>query len=258
MARPRRVLLLGGTSEASGLAHGLADRSDLIAVTSLAGRTSRPRLPPGEVRIGGFGGVAGLVDYLRSSGIDVVVDATHPFARVMRWHAAAACEAVGIGRLRVERPAWEPSPGDRWTQVPSLGAAGALIALGDSRHVMVTTGRSELDAFVPAVDGTRRWLVRCIERPDPLPLHPAEIVLERGPFTFEGDLGLLRDHDVDLLITKNSGGDATVAKLDAARALGVEVIMVRRPPSPPGPVVGSVPAALAWLEAEDPQAGSAG
>ncbi len=249
---PRRLLVLGGTTEAAALAAALAGRSDFEVTTSLAGRTTNPRLPPGRVRSGGFGGAGGLATWLRAEGVDAVVDATHPFAAVMRWHAASACHSVGIARLRLERPGWTSRAGDRWHCVPSLAGAVAEVGTSDARRVMLTTGRSDLASFGPAVDGRRWWLVRSIEPPDPHPLLPAEVVLGRGPFTVEGETALMRHHRIDLLVTKNSGGSATAAKLVAARDLHIPVVMVARPPSPPGPRASTVEEALAWVERAPP------
>ncbi|MCU4186273.1 cobalt-precorrin-6A reductase [Acidiferrimicrobium sp. IK] len=244
----RRLLLLGGTTEASALARELvACRIEVI--TSLAGRTSNPRRPPGQLRIGGFGGAAGLEAWLRKESIGAVVDATHPFAAVMRWNAATACETVGVPRLRLERPPWSPTQGDRWRPVTSLRAAADEVVAARAERVMLTTGRSDLASFAPAVDGRRWWLLRSIEPPDPQPLAPAEVILDRGPFSVEGETSLLRNRRIDLLVTKNSGGSAAAAKLVAARALGIEVVIVTRPPSPPGPGASTVSEAVAWAAA---------
>ncbi len=241
---PHRVLLLGGTSEATALAQHLAGRDDVEVTTSFAGRTAAPRAPAGRTRIGGFGGAEGLAAHLREEGVDLLVDATHPFAARMRWHAAIAAEATGIPRLRVERPGWTEGPGDRWVRVPDLAAAAE--AVRPHRRAFLTTGRQELAPFATCLD---TWfLVRAIEAPDPQPLPHAEVVLARGPFTVEDERTLLEQHAVDVVVTKDSGGDATVAKLHAARALGLPVIVVDRPPSPPGPLARSVDEARAWLD----------
>lgn len=241
-----RVLLLGGTSEASALARALDARPGVAVTTSFAGRTSAPTAPAGATRVGGFGGPEGLAAHLRAERVDVLVDATHPFAAHMRWHAAAAAGAVGIPRLRVERPAWQPGPGDSWVAVADLDAAARAVADGGYRRVFLSTGRTELAPFARCAGVW--FLVRSVEPPDGLPLADAEVVLARGPFTVEGELALLRDHAIDAVVTKNSGADATAAKLAAARRLGLPVVMVERPDSPPGPLVSSVDAALAWLD----------
>ena len=242
----RRVLILGGTSEASALAQALvvAD-TEVDVITSLAGRTAAPRLPPGRTRIGGFGGVDGLLRYLRDDRIDALIDATHPFAAVMPWNARAAGDAAGVARLRILRPGWLASIGDRWHRVPDLAAAAdALRELG-ARRVFLTTGRQELAPFAGLPD---IWFIlRSIESPDvPDGLH-GEVLLARPPFTVEAERALLTTHRIDVLVTKDSGASATEAKLVAARNVGVPVVMVDRPPAPPGPMVESVPAALVWL-----------
>ena len=244
--RPVRVLVLGGTSEASGLARALAGRPGVEVTTSFAGRTSAPVAAAGRTRVGGFGGPEGLARHLRDASVDVLVDATHPFAARMRWHAASAAAAAGVPRLRLERPAWQPVPGDRWVPVADLDAAAAAVAAGGHRRVLLTTGRTELAPFAACPD---TWfLVRSVEPPDPLPLPRAEVLLARGPFTVEGELGLLAAHAIDAVVTKNSGGDATAAKLTAARRRGVPVVIVERPPSPPGPHAPTVADALAWMD----------
>lgn len=247
MTDPPRLLLLGGTTEASRLAESLSTRDDMVVVSSLAGRTAKPAPLPGRRRTGGFGGIDGLASYLRAERISALVDATHPFAARMRWHAYEACNQTGVPRLRLERPRWQAQAGDRWTVVATLAAAAAEIAAGPSRRVFVTTGRSELAAFASASDGRRWWLVRSIDPPERLPLCPAEVILDRGPFTVDGETVLLARRRIDLVVTKNSGGDATAAKLEAARTLGVDVLVVDRPPSPDGPSASTVADALEWV-----------
>lgn len=241
----RRALVLGGTAEASALARRLVAGGTWAPVTSLAGRTARPVLPPGEVRIGGFGGAAGLAEHLRAGGYHAVIDATHPFAAVMRWHAADAAGAAGLPRLRLERPGWIAGPGDRWQRVPTLAAAGEVVAASPWRRVLVTTGRSDLGAYTPAADGRRWWLVRSVDPPGDLPLAPAEVVLGRGPWDADEEEGLLRRHRIDAVVTKDSGGPA--GKLEAARRLGLPVVVVDRPASPAGPRAADVEGALRWL-----------
>ena len=246
---PPRLLLLGGTTEASRLAETLSARRDLVVVTSLAGRTANPAPLPGRRRTGGFGGTEGLAAFLRAERISALVDATHPFAARMRWHAYEACHQTGVARLRLERPRWQAQPGDRWTVVATMAAAAAEIVRGRSRRVFVTTGRSELDALAPASDGRRWWLVRSIDPPARLLLHPTEVILDRGPFRVDGETTLMARQRIDLVVTKNSGGDATAAKLEAARNLGVDVVVVDRPPSPDGPSASTVADALEWVYA---------
>jgi precorrin-6A/cobalt-precorrin-6A reductase len=239
-----RVLVLGGTGEARRLAEVLiADGVDVLS--SLAGRVAEPVLPPGEVRIGGFGGAEGLAEWLRQNPVRAVVDATHPFAATMTAHAVAAATATGILILRLQRPGWTARPGDDWRWVDSLDEAAAAVA--GFRHVFVTTGRRNLDAFA-ALD--QEVVVRSVDPPEPpLPPHTT-VVLERGPFTVDEELALMREHSVDVLVTKDSGSALIAAKLTAARQLGIPVVMVRRPPLPDGvPVVATVEEARAWLRA---------
>ena len=238
------MLILGGTAEAVKLARACAERSEVEAISSLAGRTRAPGLPPGEVRIGGFGGPGGLARFLTERAIDRVIDATHPFAVQIGAHAELACRDVGVPRLRLLRPPWTREPGDHWIEVAGLAeAAQRLPGLG--RRIFLTVGHQDLEAFA----GVDLWfLVRTIEPPGVLPLRQGQWLAGRGPFGVEDELALLRTHAIDVLVTKASGGDATYAKLAAARQLGLPVVMVRRPPPPPGPVVNSVQAALAWLQ----------
>lgn len=213
-------------------------------MSSLAGRVRAPVLPAGPVRVGGFGGADGLRDWLRDNDIDVLVDATHPFAATMSAHAAAAAAAAGIPLLHLRRPGWTERPGDRWTRVPSLSAAAA----GLRGRVFLTIGRQGVGAFAGCAEPW--FLIRAIDPPEP-PLPPRhELLLARGPFTLDDERALLRDRRIEVLVTKDSGGPDTAAKLDAARELGVPVVVVDRPPLPAGgEVVASVAAALEWLRA---------
>ena len=228
------------------LAAACGGRGDLEVISSLAGRTRAPHAPPGEVRVGGFGGIAGLERFLRARAIDRVIDASHPFAAQMGRHAEAACRAAGVPRLRLLRPPWQPQAGDRWLEVVDLTeAAKRLPGLG--RRAFLTVGQKDLDAFI----GLRHiWLlIRTIEPPAGAPLAAGLWLQARGPFTLEAELELLRAHAIEVLVTKASGGEATYAKLAATRRLGLPVLMVRRPPPPPGPVVATVADALDWLGA---------
>lgn len=239
-----RLLILGGTAEAVDLARACVARPELEVISSLAGRTRAPGLPPGEVRIGGFGGPGGLARFLTGRGIDRVIDATHPFAAQIGAHAEEACREASVPRLRLLRPPWQHRLGDRWIEVADLTeAAQRLPELGS--RVFLTVGHQDLMAFA----GLDLWfLVRTIEPPGLLPLRHGEWLAGRGPFAVEGELALLRAHAIDVLVSKASGGAATYAKLAAARQLALPVVMIRRPPPPPGLVVDSVEAALAWLE----------
>ncbi|MGY0232318.1 cobalt-precorrin-6A reductase [Longispora urticae] len=238
-----RVLVLGGTGEARRLAEALVGR--VHVVSSLAGRVSEPRLPPGEVRIGGFGGPEGLAAWLRGARIDAVVDATHPFAAVISRSAATATAEVGVPLLALRRPGWTEGPGDDWRRVPSLAAAADALRATPDVRVFLTTGRKDLAAFA---DLPHRFLLRSVDPPeDPVPAR-LTVVLDRGPFTVAGELALLRGYAVDLLVTKDSGGDQTAAKLTAARELGIPVLMVDRPAAPGTAAVGTVAEAVAWVE----------
>ncbi len=236
-----KVLVLGGTAEARELAWRL-DAEGAAVISSLAGRVSKPRLPRGEVRTGGFGGPDALSRWLSAHGIDAVVDATHPFAERISASAAAACPAASVPLLRLERPGWSARPGDDWHWVDDLpSAAAAVPRLGE--RVFLTSGRQGLAAFA---DVDAWFLIRCVEPPAP-PLPPAHVtLLDRGPYTLADELGLIDEHRLDVVVTKDSGGAHTVAKLDAARERGLPVIVVRRPRRPAAPRVATVDDAVAW------------
>jgi precorrin-6A/cobalt-precorrin-6A reductase len=238
-----RILVLGGTGEARALAAALvADGRDVLS--SLAGRVQQPRLPEGPVRIGGFGGVDGLVAFLRAAGITAVVDATHPFAATITTNAAIASEQVGVPRLVLRRPGWDIEPS--WLVVADMPEAAHAVRGWNGESVFLTTGRRHLAAF--ADDDRHRFLVRTVDPPEgPVPPR-ITLLLDRGPYALDGERALLREHDVGLLVTKNSGGSMTAAKLQAARELRVLVVMVQRPPLPEGnEVVSTVDDALAWI-----------
>jgi precorrin-6A/cobalt-precorrin-6A reductase len=236
-----RVLLLGGTAEGRSLAETLHPQVDIIS--SLAGRVPDPALPVGPVRIGGFGGVDGLRRWLRDKRIDAVVDATHPFAATMTAHAVQVCGELRIPHLVLARPAWEP--GAAIVVASDMQAAETVAQQGHLR-VFLTTGRSGTAAFA---DSGAWFLIRAVTEPDValLPRHH-QLVLSRGPYRYDDELALLREHRIDALVTKNSGGDMTRAKLDAAAALNIPVVMVARPGLPDGAtVVGSVAEAADWV-----------
>lgn len=218
------------------------------AVYSYAGRTAAPVAAPLPMRIGGFGGVAGLVDYLRAEGIRAVIDATHPFAAQMSAHAVAACEAAGVPLMALERPAWVPEPGDRWTRVPDIPAAVAALP-ADPRRVFLAIGRQNLTPFAAAA---HHYLLRLVDPPEAPPLPGAEVVIDRGPFTLEGDLALMRRVGTEIVVSKNAGGSGASAKIAAARALGLPVIMIDRPAIPARPCAGSVAEVMAWLHQSVP------
>ena len=238
-----RVLVLGGTGEARRLAGALAARPGVEPVTSLAGRVAAPAPPPGRTRVGGFGGADGLAAFLDAEGVDALVDATHPFAAAITASAVSASARAGVPLLVLRRPGWTEGPGDDWRRVRSPAEAARRLP-GD--RVFLTLGRTDLAAF--ADDARRFYLVRSVDPPGP-PLPPRTVtVLARGPFTVDGELALMRDHRIGVLVTKDSGGAMTAAKLTAARRLGLPVVMVDRPPAPDAPTAGTVEEALAWLE----------
>jgi precorrin-6A/cobalt-precorrin-6A reductase len=238
-----RILILGGTGEARALAERL-DSLGHEVVTSLAGRTSDPILPKGGIRVGKFGGIAGLVAYLRAARIERLVDATHPYAGLISINAVAAAKTYGIPLVRLMRPAWPQPEGANWTLVDSLPAAAS--ALPPAATVLLTTGHAGLETFLERDDC--RFLVRLIEPPDfPVPAH-ARLILSRPPYSLADEENLLRSEEVTHLVTKNSGGAQTRAKLDAARNLGVAVIMIARPAYGPATEVNTVEAAIAALD----------
>lgn len=234
-----RLLLLAGTAEARTLAERLRGVPGLTVIASLAGVTSNPAAIAAETRRGGFGGVAGLTDYLASNAIAAVIDATHPFAARMAGNAARACTAAAIPRLRLTRPPWEPC-GD-WRGFPDIAAAAA--ALPPGAHALLTTGRKETAPFAARTD--IRCLLRSIEPVPGLPAHIAQLTV-RPPFALDSELDLMRRNAITHLVSKNAGGPGR-AKLDAAAQLAIPVFMVQRPPPPPGPAAETVDAAVAWV-----------
>ena len=240
------VLILGGTTEASAIAAALADDARIRPVLSLAGRTRAPVLPAVPARRGGFGGVDGLAAYLRTHDVAALIDATHPFAVQISRNAAAAAAIAGVPLLTVLRPAWTPRPGDRWTEVADMPAAAQALGV-EPRRVFLTVGQQELAPFAMML--WHSYLVRSVEPPDPALLPPASRYLTaRGPFQEDDEHRLLQQERIEILVTKNSGGAATAPKLAAARALGVQVVMVARPAPPTSETVPNAAAALAWLD----------
>lgn len=238
----KRILVLGGTSDANVLARELL-KSGFDVVTSFAGVTENPVLPEGEIRIGGFGGEEGLYDYLKAEGFTALADATHPFAAQISRHGFNAAERAGIPYLRLERAAWTPLPADNWISVQNTEAAVA--ALPNASRIMLTIGRKEIAAFLAREDLS--GLARMIEKPTfELPPNWA-LVLARPPFSVEAERELLAFHKISHLVTKNAGGKLTVAKLMAARARRIPVVMIERPQKPPAPAFGSAPALVAAL-----------
>ena len=244
-----RLLLLGGTGEARALAARLHPRVDLVS--SLAGRVPDPALPVGPVRIGGFGGTDGIRNWLRDNDISAVVDATHPFAATITANAARACAELGVPHVVLSRPAWETAGA---TEVDTDTDAADVVAAEAYSRVFLTTGRSGVGAFR---DSDAWFLVRVVTPPDPDTLpRRHHLLLSRGPYRYDDEHALMSAHGIQAVVTKNSGGAMTRAKLDAAQALGAEVVMIRRPPPPAGvSVVGSVDEAQAWVLSRDSAAG---
>ena len=239
-----RILLLGGTTEASQMAMALAN-AGVDAVFSYAGRTKMPVGQPLETRIGGFGGLAGLVEYVRAENISHIIDATHPFASGMSRNAFDASQQAGLPLIRLERPAWEPQTGDRWTQVPAIEGLPAALPSTPSR-VFLAIGKQQVALF--AAKPQHHYLLRLVDAPEgPLPLPDTRVVLARGPFELNGDLALLRAHRISHIVAKNAGGSGARAKLDAARVLGLDVLMAERPAIPGEVTAQTVAEAMAWL-----------
>lgn len=238
----KRIFVLGGTSDANVLAKELL-KSGFSVVTSLAGVTENPVLPVGEIRVGGFGGEDGLYDYLKAEGFTALADATHPFAAQISRHGFNAAERAGIPYLRLERAAWTPLPADNWISVPDTETAVA--ALPHAARMLLTIGRKEIAPFLAREDLS--GVARMIEKPAfDLPPNWA-LVLARPPFDVEAERELLTFHRISHLVTKNAGGKLTVAKLIAARAQRIPVVMIERPQKPPAPAFGSAPALVAAL-----------
>jgi len=230
--------------EARQLAERLATRADLDIVVSLAGRTKTPAPQPVPVRSGGFGGAAGLAEYLRQQRIDALIDATHPYANIISTNAGSAARQAGVPLIVLRRPPWSASAGDRWSEAADV--ADAVRALGEQpRRVFVTLGRSEL---APLTNGSQHfYLIRSVD-PVELPLPRVRYLVDRGPFREADERALMRTHAIDAVIAKNSGGTGSYGKIAAARALEVEVIMLRRPTPPDAPAVETIDEIIAWLD----------
>lgn len=243
-----RVLILGGTTEARGLAERLVGRADCDVISSLAGRVANPRLPTGQVRIGGFGGATGLASWMDREGIRAVIDATHPFAATMSWNAAAAAAASHVPLLALRRAAWVPGEDDQWHGVASLEDAARMLPDLGRRHFL-TIGRQGVSCFADVRDAW--FLVRSVDPPEEPTPPQMELLLDRGPYSMDAEIALMRARTVDTVITKNSGGEATAAKLAGARELGLPVVMLQRPATPVGvPEVSDVPGAVEWVDAQ--------
>jgi precorrin-6A/cobalt-precorrin-6A reductase len=248
-AKPKHVLILGGTGDGSDLAARAAAIPGIKVTTSLAGRTRQSTLPAANTRIGGFGGVPGLVDFLQAEQIDILIDATHPFAAQMSMHAAAAAATVPIPHLILVRPAWQKvtsQPADCWIEVPSHEAAAQILP-ELAQRIFLTIGRQELAAFAHL---RQLWfLMRMIDPPNAdARVPPGQLVLERGPFSIEQERALLQHYQIGAVVSKNSGGEATYAKILAARELQLPVVMIQRPPLPDVEQVADVDCALVWLQ----------
>jgi precorrin-6A/cobalt-precorrin-6A reductase len=241
---PPKLLILAGTTEATAFARAAAERG-IDGIVSFAGRVERPLRQPLPQRIGGFGGAEGLADYIRAEGITHVVDATHPFAAQMSRNAVEGCAAAGVPLIALTRPAWEPVAGDRWTRVPDI--AGAVAALDRPRErVMLAIGRQNLAEFAPHPQ--HFYLLRLVDPPaDPLPFPDAHVIVDRGPFDAEADRRLMAAHGIGLVVSKNAGGTGAYAKIAAARALALPVVMIDRPVLPARTEAHDPEAVLAWI-----------
>jgi precorrin-6A/cobalt-precorrin-6A reductase len=241
-----RILILGGTSEAVALAEALhADCPELEVITSLAGVTRNPVTGPGTLRTGGFGGADGLADYLLAESVDGLIDATHPFASSMAAHGESAATKIGIPRIKLVRPMWQRETGDHWIEVDDARSAAEVSKNLNPACVLITLGRRDLEPFL-ALTGLR-LVARMIEEPEnPLPPH-ATLLQARGPFSVADEHALMEEHAVDLLVTKAAGGNATQAKITAARERAIPVVMLRRPAMPQGPAASSVKEVMDWI-----------
>jgi precorrin-6A/cobalt-precorrin-6A reductase len=241
-----KVLILGGTAEARQLAERLAQRAGLDVTLSLAGRTASPVAHPVPIRVGGFGGAEGLADYLVAERVDALIDATHPYANIISENAVAAARKTRVPFVVLRRPPWSAVTGDRWIEVSDARAAADAIGQ-DSRAVFVTIGRNELAPFARAPQ--HRYLIRSVDPVEPpLRLPHVTYITARGPFSEANDHALMTQHKIEVVISKNSGGSAAYGKIAAAHALGIEVVMLRRPPALDAPSVNTIEDALAWLD----------
>jgi len=241
-----RILILGGTTEARQLAGKLAARDDLSITLSLAGRTENPVAQNVPTRVGGFGGAGGLAAYLNDMRIDLLIDATHPYAAQISANAAEAARQTGMPIVALRRPGWEPVAGDRWTLVDTVAEAAEALGVVP-RRVFLALGRQEVSAFEAAPQ--HHYLIRSVDPVEPkLAVPDAEYLLARGPFREADERALLESHRIDVVVSKNSGSEATYGKIAAARALGIDVVMVRRPALPDVPSAESVEALAAMVD----------
>jgi len=245
-----RILILGGTQEGFWLAEQLSEIAGIEIVSSLAGRTKEPRAPKGEVRMGGFGGADGMARYLREERITHLVNATHPFAERISANAIAAAATAGIPLMRLLRPAWIARHDDRWIAARHATEAAELCRRAGGR-IFLTLGSGEITAFADIHNA--HFLVRMVDAPDRLPLSDYRVIAARGPFMLQDELRLLAEHHVGLIVAKNSGGEATYAKIEAARSMGLPVIMIERPPIAQNPrplAAANVADVVAWVETQ--------
>jgi precorrin-6A/cobalt-precorrin-6A reductase len=247
MKHIKKVLILGGTGDAVKLAAKLVDIPTLEVISSLAGRTKKPVALVGQFRIGGFGGAEGLANYLRENAIDYLIDATHPCAGQITVNGAIAAQLANIPHLMLVRPQWERQSGDHWIEVETVATAAKAIP-GSVKRVFITSGRQQLEPFLQRSQTypDTWYLMRSIDPPD-IELPNSKVLLDRGPFSLEQERELLREYQIEAIVSKNSGGDATYAKIIAARELGIPIVMVQRPEMPEGEKVTSIEEAIAWL-----------
>jgi precorrin-6A/cobalt-precorrin-6A reductase len=242
----QRILILGGTTEARELGRQLALREDMEATLSLAGRTHSPMAQFVPVRCGGFGGIAGLAQYMREHAISALIDATHPYAATMSDHAFRAAAQTNTPMIALCRPPWRSVAADRWHEVQSTQEAARALGIAP-RQVFLAVGRQELAPFAAAPQ--HQYVIRSVDPVDPpLPVPHAEYILARGPFEEDAERALLLAHAIDVVVAKNSGGTATYGKIAAARMLGISVILVQRPPAAPGPQAATIGEVVAWLD----------
>jgi precorrin-6A/cobalt-precorrin-6A reductase len=246
----RKILILGGTGDAVKLATKLESIPQIEVISSLAGRTKKPSALVGQVRIGGFGGAEGLANYLRENAIDFLIDATHPCAGQITINGAIAAQIAQIPHLMLVRPQWEKIAGDYWIEVESVEAAAQSIPASIHR-VFITSGRQQLEPFLQRsqVYPATWYLIRSIDPPD-IELPNSLVLLDRGPFSLEQERKLLREYQIEVIVSKNSGGKATYAKVTAARELGIPIVMVQRPQMPEGEKVTSIEEVILWLSSQ--------
>jgi precorrin-6A/cobalt-precorrin-6A reductase len=246
----QRILILGGTGEGTELVARLADRKDIVSIYSFAGRVSRPRYPEGAVRVGGFGGIDGLISYLLTENITAVVDATHPFSVTISRNVEVACARLGLPLIAFMRPEWLRRKGDLWHEMATFEDAAKAIDTMKGR-VFLSIGRQGVGSFAACIDAW--FLIRAIEEPTgKLPRH-YQVLLQRGPFDIKEELQLLQDYSIDYIVSKNSGGLGTYTKIEAARLLGIPVIMVKRPAKHTIPIVETLDEVVSKLAELSPR-----